>query len=51
MQKNGMSATAIPYELPTNLYGYIVGDDVIPLIGEMSEGQKGLGEAVPHIVP
>jgi hypothetical protein len=46
-----MSETAIPYELQKNLYGNIVGDDVIPLIGEMSEGQKGLGEAVPHIVP
>ena len=41
----------VPYELPINLYGYIVGADVIPLIGEMSEGQKGLGEAVPHIRP
>jgi hypothetical protein len=41
----------VPYKIPINLYGYIVGADVIPLIGEMSEGQKGLGEAVPHIIP
>ncbi len=27
------------------------GADVIPLIGEMSEGQKGLGKAVPFIRP
>ena len=28
-----------------------VGDGEIPLIGEMSEGQKGLGKAVPSCVP
>lgn len=29
----------------------IVGDGEIPLIGEMSEGQKGLGKAVPSTSP